>query len=124
MSFTDTMKAHVRELDTVVSELKKLVAASTALRKRKTALEKIIGDYLVQREIPGVKTQDTTVILEEKTTFARQRKEEKVDKYKNILEQHNLTASSDLIQALINVKGMPQTTNKIKIQNKPKVALS
>ena len=112
-----SIQASVKELKEINIEIKRLRTETSKLRKRATEIEKNIITYLNEKEQPGVKYQNTAIILENKPKrVAKSKKEVENDSLK-ILENCGIHNAKEVLnQILESRKGDKVQLQKVKIQ--------
>jgi hypothetical protein len=114
-------KALIEELNEITKELKRLGNEMFKLRKRKDDIEKKIQLFLEETQKIGVKSNDISVVLEEKTKLVRKKKNEKLQDCINILNHYNIGNAQKICTEFMNaLKGQEENIKKIKITNKRK----
>jgi hypothetical protein len=93
--------ADVTELDEINRELKVLRDRSRVLSIRKKAIEKKLVKVLDERNEPGMKYRDITIIAEEKGKHAPIKKKERVSKGVHVLEKHGIRDAEKVLKELV-----------------------
>ena len=106
----------VKELESINSEIKRNNASNQRLRKRAADLETGISSYLQANNQPGFKYKGKKFVMEEKTSFRRQKKKDKEEEVTKLLKELGVrdtkTAYTRLQQAQ---KGEEVEVTKLKI---------
>ena len=111
-----TIVNNVNELRSINTEIKRLVKETTALRKRAKVIEQNIVNFLDQKDQPGVKFQDTAIVLETKQKYSYKGKKDKEEDSLRILEDHGIPNSKEVLDLLKRAgKGTEIESKKIKI---------
>lgn len=118
---TTEMKFLVEELNEITKELKRLSLDMSKLRKRKEVIEQKIQSFLEETQKVGVKANDISVVLEEKTKHIRKKKGDKIQDCINILNHYNIGNAQKICTEFMNaLKGNEENVKKIKITNQRK----
>lgn len=108
---------HVNELQKINTEIKRQSAELSKLRKRHKELEKIIQEFLNEKEQPGVKFGDFAVVLEKKSKFTTKPKKEKEEDSIKILEECGVDYPKEVLEKLERAKkGEEIEQEKIKLK--------
>ena len=111
-----SIQEQIRELKNINIEIKRLTKSESNLRKKAKEIEKNIIDYLNHKEQPGVKFQDTAIILENKTKREVKNKKIVEKDLLDILENNGVSNAQDVLKDIINArKGTEISMQKIKI---------
>ena len=106
----------VQEIDTIDKEIKTLRLNLSRLTNRKKILETKIINFLDQKDQPGLKYKDITIISEEKDRHFRLKKKDRLQKGKNILQKYGVPNSEKVLEELLNnLKGDAVSYKKVKI---------
>lgn len=117
-----SIQANVIELKAIQIELKGLNDRRKTLKNREKQLETEIKKYLKEREQPGIKHQETVIVLEEKECNAAKKvKEQEYDSLK-VLEKYGIRDPSSVLKELTMARKGPKVLKeKLKISKiKPK----
>jgi hypothetical protein len=90
----------MRELNSVVSELKIINAQAKELRERKKALEKSILDWLIVNDRPGCMYEELIVLRKEATTHSKMKKKEKQERILTVLEDSGVANADKLLESI------------------------
>lgn len=118
-----SIQASVKELKEINIEIKRLRTEASKLKKRAMEIEKYIISYLNEKEQPGVKYQNTAIILENKPKrITKSKKEIESDSLK-VLENYGIQNAKEVLnQILESRKGDKVQLQKVKIQKiEPKI---
>ena len=108
----------VQELKNINIEIQRHRKEMTKLRKRATEIEKNIIGYLNEKEQPGVKYQQTAIIIENKTKRIGKKQKEVDDDSIRILEQNGISNAKDVLNQLLESRrGDKVALQKVKMQN-------
>ena len=111
------IQEQIRELKSINIEIKRLCKTTTDLRRKSKQLEKNIIEYLNHKEQPGVKFQDTAIILENKTKREVKKKQIVEEDLLDILKNNGVSNPKDVLKEIIEArKGIEISMQKIKIQ--------
>lgn len=83
---TSAAAADMKELTTIVNELKIVNSKAKDLRIRKKELEKQILSYLDETEAPGLRYKELVVLRSDSTTHVKKKKKEKEESIVRVLE--------------------------------------
>lgn len=107
---------YVNELKSINIEIKRLVKETSELRKRAKVIEQNIVDFLDEKEQPGVKFQDTAIVLEKKQKYTYKGKKDKEEDSLRILEDYGISNPKEVLEELKRAnKGNEVESKKIKI---------
>ena len=111
------IQEQIRELKSINIEIKRLCKITTDLRRKAKQHEKNIIEYLNHKEQPGVKFQDTAIILENKTKREVKKKQIVEENLLDILRNNGVSNPKDVLIEIIEArKGTEISMQKIKIQ--------
>jgi hypothetical protein len=112
-----SIKADVKELEILRSEIKMLKLRIKTLRYKEKAAEKRISDFLKSREQPGLKFQGTAIILEEKTKSLPKKPKDKDSDTILVLERLGVQNPQEALKEIIAArKGDSVHSEKLKVQ--------
>ena len=112
-----SIRADVKELEILRSEIKMLKRRTKILRDKEKAAEKRISDFLKSREQPGVKFQGTAIILEEKPKSLPKKPKDKDADTILVLERLGVEDPQKALQEIIAArKGDTIHSEKLKVQ--------
>jgi hypothetical protein len=107
---------YVNELKSINTEIKRLVKETTSLRKRAKIIEQNIVEFLDAKDQPGVKFQDTAIVVETKSKWAYKGKKDKEEDSLRILEEYGISNPKNVLDELRKAgKGDELQAKKIKI---------
>lgn len=114
---TDQIKATLRELRDITSELKALNKTAKGLREKKKELEGNVIEYLEERGDVGIKYEDFIFMNDQKETRKRKKKKEQEADAISVLRKfkvHNAAeAYSEMLDAM---KGEAEMVAKLKMK--------
>lgn len=112
-----TIQGNVKEYREINLEIKRLKTAISELKKRSTVLEKNIITYLNEKETPGLKYQNTAIIIENKEKRITKGKKESESDAIKILESQGIANPKEVLQQLADArKGDTIGMQKVKMQ--------
>ena len=88
---TEQVAGWVRELRDITAELRLINARAKEFRQRKVQLEALIMDYLKKNNQPGIKCNETIILLDEKNATARKKAKEKEQSAVDVLRKNGIT---------------------------------
>jgi hypothetical protein len=107
---------YVNELRSINTEIKRLVKETSVLRKRAKVIEQNIVNFLDEKDQPGVKFQDTAIVLETKQKYTYKGKKDKEEDSLRILEEYGISNGKEVLDQLKRAgKGSEIESKKIKI---------
>ena len=107
---------YVNELRSINTEIKRLTQETSSLRKRAKIVEQDIISFLDEKDQPGVKFQDTAIVLETKQKYTYKGKKDKEEDSLRVLEECGISNSKEVLEQLKRAgKGGEFETKKIKI---------
>ena len=95
---------HVNELQNLNIEIKRLVTETSKFRKRSKELEKIIEDFLNEKEQPGVKFGDVAIVIEKKPKFSTKSKKDKLEDSLKVLSEYGIDDPNEALDRLERAK--------------------
>lgn len=109
--------SNINELQSINVAISKNNKENSNLRKRKKIIEQQIAEYLDSKEQPGVKFQDTAIIIDKMTKWSYKNKKDKEEDSIKILEEYGVSNAKEALCELLKVrKGDETETKKIKIK--------
>lgn len=112
-----SIQSEVQELKNINLEIKRLQIETKKLRKRAVELEKNIITYLNEKEQPGVKYQNTAIVVENKAKKVRKSKKEIENDTLRILEENGVYNAKEVLAKISKTKsGDEIQMQKIKVQ--------
>jgi hypothetical protein len=108
---------YVNELKNVNIEIKRLNQQATKLRKRAKEVEQNIIEFLKEKNQPGVKFQDTAIVVENKSKWVRKGKKDIEEDSLKILEDNGIDDPKYVLEKILMArKGEELEQSKIKIK--------
>jgi hypothetical protein len=112
-----TIQGLVTELKDLNTEIKRMSRQISELRKQKAGVEEQIVNYLNEKEQPGLKYNDTAIILEKKSLRSAKKKSEADIEAVQILENHGIENPQEVLKEILNSrKGEEFEREKIKLK--------
>ena len=107
----------VTELKQLNVEIKRLSKKTSELRKQSKAVESQIVEYLKHKEQPGLKYNDTAIILETKSARTTKKKADMETDAIEILERHGIDNADSVLKEILDArKGDEIEKQKIKLK--------
>jgi hypothetical protein len=112
-----SIQANVRELKEINTEIKRLRGTMSELKKRGDAVKKSIIEYLNEKEQPGLKDDNTALIIENKPKkLGKSKKDIEKDSLK-VLQEHGISNAADVLKEILKARrGDEVQIQQIKIQ--------
>lgn len=114
---TTAAAADMKELTTIVAELKLTNMKARDLRTRKKELESRILTYLDETDAPGLRYKELVVLRSDSTTHARKNKKDKEESIVKVLEDMGIDdpkkAYEQITQAMI---GEAKQVTKLRVK--------
>lgn len=111
-----SIQANVIEIKAIQMELKGLNERKKVLKVREKALENEIKKYLKEREQPGIKHQETVIVLEEKECNSSKKVKEQEHDLLLVLEKHGIRDPVNVLKELMDARKGPKVLKeKLKI---------
>lgn len=111
------IKSSIQELENLDVEIKRLVLSLKKLRKVRKDTEKIVINYLNEKQQPGLKYNNNAIFIEKKNTKIRKMKKQQETDIMQILLNNNIPNPDETLkQILIAKSGTVDVTEKIKFQ--------
>ena len=111
-----SIKGYVEELRSIKLEISSNNKKNRELRLRANQIERHISGYLESKGHPGVKTDKTAVIINEKTTRPKKKKADKEKSQVELLRSLNIQNPEQLLIQLNEVTlESPKKTQSIKL---------
>jgi hypothetical protein len=112
-----SIQNNVQELKDINTEIKRLQIESKRLKKRAQDIEKNILSYLNEKEQPGLKYQNTAIIIENKAKrVGRSKKDNDINMIK-ILEENGVYNAREILNKIKESgKGEQIQMQKVKLQ--------
>lgn len=112
------IQSNVQELRNINIEIKNLQARIKQLRNRSTAIEKDILTYLNEKEQPGVKFQNTAIIIENKAKSIKKNNKDVEKLQVELLRDSGVSNAEEVLKKMSEIKkGDAIQMQKLKIQN-------
>jgi len=113
-----SIQSNVQELKEINLEIKRLQTQTKNLKKRATEIEKYIISYLNEKEQPGLKYQNTAIVLENKAQKIRKSKKDTENDTIRILEESGVSNAKEVLKKIADSKNTNKTNmQKIKLQS-------
>ena len=107
----------INELQSIKLAITKHNQENASLRKRAKIIEQQITEYLESKDQPGVKFQDTAIIVDKQQKYSYKSKKDTEEDSLKILEDHGISNPKEILQELFYArKGNEIETTKIKIK--------
>ena len=112
-----SIQANVQELKEINKEIKRLRGVTSELRKRGEILKKSIIEYLNEKEQPGLRDNNTALIIENKPKkLGKSKKDIEKDSLK-VLQEHGISNPADVLKEILKARQGDQVQiQQIKIQ--------
>jgi ribosomal protein S17E len=116
-----SIQAHIKELDSIKSEIKRNMDATRILRVRSKTIENEIAAYLEHKEQDGVKFKNKSFVLENSVSYKRKPKKDKEDETKRFLRGMGIHDADEAYTNLLTVqKGEAVETKKLRVKTHKK----
>lgn len=113
-----TIQSDVSELKNINTEIKRLQTETKKLKKRAQEIEKSIITYLNEKEQPGVKYQNTAIIVENKTKKILKSKKDIENNTFRILQENGVHNAKEIMDKINEGKKSEEIQmQKVKLQN-------
>jgi hypothetical protein len=113
-----TIQSNVNEIKEINLEIKLLQEKIKNLKKRSTELERDILQYLNEKEQPGVKYQNTAIVIENRQKNVMKKKKDANNEMLKFIAEHGISKPEEFLKHLNNIKKENVIEmQKIKIQN-------
>jgi hypothetical protein len=107
----------INELQSIKVAIATHTKETAILRKRAKVIEQQITDYLEAKDQPGVKFQDTAIVVDTKPKWAYKNKKDTEEDSLKILEEYGVSNPKEALEELLKArKGDEIETKKIKIK--------
>ena len=113
-----SIQQNVQELKNINTEIKRLQIETKKLKKRAQDIEKNILSYLNEKEQPGLKYQNTAIIIENKAKRITRSKKDVDSNAIKILEENGVYNAREILsKTKESRKGDEVQMQKVKLQN-------
>jgi len=113
-----SIQNNVQELKDINNEIKRLQIETKKLKKRAQDIEKNILSYLNEKEQPGLKYQNTAIIIENKAKRVLRPKKDIDSNAIRILEENGVHNAGEIMRKIVESrKGEQIQMQKVKLQN-------
>lgn len=113
-----SIQNNVKELKDINTEIKRLQIETKKLKKRAQDIEKNILSYLNEKEQPGLKYQNTAIIIENKAKRITRSKKDVDGNAIRILEEVGIPNAREILNKITESrKGEQIQMQKVKLQN-------
>ena len=107
----------INELQSIYVAIAKNNKDNASLRKRSKLIEQNIAEYLESKDQPGVKFQDTAVVIDKRPKWSYKSKKNTEEDSLKILEEYGISNPKEVLDELLKSrKGDEIETKKIKIK--------
>ena len=107
----------INELQSIKIAIAKNNKENASLRKRAKTIEQEIAEYLESKDQPGVKFQDTAIIVDKQSKWSYKSKKDTEEDSLRILEDSGVTNPKEVLDELKKArKGSETELKKIKIK--------
>lgn len=107
----------INELQSIYIAIAKNNKDNASLRKRSKLIEQNIAEYLESKDQPGVKFQDTAVVIDKRPKWSYKSKKNTEEDSLKILEEYGISNPKEVLDELLKArKGDEIETKKIKIK--------
>lgn len=111
-----SIKADVRELQSLQREMKNLKLKLKGLNQRARVVEEKIYNYMKENDMEGFKYNGTVIIAETKEKRKRKKKEDQRNDAVYVLEKYGVRDADKALDELMDArKGSPEETSKLKM---------
>ena len=112
-------RAHLRELEAVHIEIARMKKELKALTQRETVLKENLQTYCRETGKPGVRYNDTVVMLETRPSRTRKKKAEQRAAEAEVLRSRGINVDDSLLAALEEARrGEAVEVERLKVQRK------
>ena len=120
---TSEIVSKLNELDDINNEIKRFKAAIKKLNNRSSALQTQIQEYIVEKNQPGFKYNNTVVTLDKKQKIKRKTKKQKNEDQVDALRKLGITNPNEVLMVLDRSgKGETVMNESIKIKTLKKIS--
>ena len=120
---TSEIVSKLNELDDINNEIKRFNAAIKKLKNRSSALQTQIQEYIVEKNQPGFKYNNTVVTLDKKQRIKRKTKKQKNEDQVDALRKLGITNPNEILMVLDRSgKGEAVVNESIKIKTLKKIS--
>ena len=113
--------SHVKELDDIDKEIITLRSKLKILSERKKKIMKFLTKMLTEKNEPGIKYKDLTIIADEKNKRKPLKKDEKIERGTTYLASKGIRVNETVLKELLNeLKGDVEMEKYIKIKRQDK----
>lgn len=121
-NMTTVIKGYIEEVENIESEIKRNNTRNKMLRKRNEELKGLIAKYLNEKNEPGVKYNETFIILEPIEKRKQKSKKEKEKSIKELLQKAGIPDTENFYQQLSEIqKRSPEIKHVVKVKKIDKV---
>jgi len=111
-----SIKGYVTELQSLRNEIKLQSSSLKDLRKKAREVEENIHEYLESKDQPGLRYQGMAIILDNKESRRRKKKDEQLEDSISVLRKYDVDDPKKLLEELIEAKkGSPQPKSRLKL---------
>lgn len=112
-----SIKADVQELESLQMEIKSLQSRIKILKQKEKEVDKRIQDYIESKQVPGIRTKNGAVLVEEKEVRPPKKAMEREKDATSILQKYGISNPDKVLQELMEArKGSPVIKRKLKIK--------
>ena len=109
-----SIKPEINELNEINIEIKRLSGQLSVLRLRKKVVEKSVVTYLESKEQPGVKFNNTAIVVETKTKRLTKKKNERDIDALRILSEYGINDPKKVLNDILETrKGTEENVQKL-----------
>lgn len=114
-------RAYLQELESLTTEIKSLRGRLKELTQRENVLKENLQTYCRETGKPGVKYNNTVVMLETRQVRSRKKRAEQREAQTHVLQQRGVNVDDTLLNALEEARrGEAVETERLKVQRKTK----
>jgi regulator of sigma D len=111
-----SIKGFVTELKSLRNEIKIQSVSLKDLRKKARGVEENIQKYLEAKDQKGLRYQGIAIILDNKESRRRKKKDEQLEDSISVLKRYEVEDPKKIIEELIEArKGSPQPKSRLKL---------
>lgn len=112
-----SIKAYVSELKSISAEMKRYYQIMSKLRKRKKEIEKLIVEFLDEKEQPGLKHENTAILVEQKERRAAKKQSDREKDVREVLLSYGIDDVDTALKDVLTVyRGEKVPEKKLKIK--------
>ena len=105
-----SVTGYIEEIGNINKEISRLLKSLKSLRNRKKEVEDTLKNYIVKKEVPGIKYKGKTITTGQKDIREKRKKQDKIFDAEDILSRRGVHNAQDVLKEIMETMRGPKTS--------------